>query len=148
MSASSTAAAKKAATATSSKTGPKSAVAATAPRRPSSRVATARKTPAKAAPAAVAVLAAAAASQAAVEAKPAKADKHRKKLVRDSFTMPADDFALIAKLKERALNAKRPVKKSELLRAGLRALYALKVTDLVATLNALAPVKAGRPSKA
>lgn len=69
------------------------------------------------------------------------------KLVRDSFTMPADDFALVALLKGRALQAQRPAKKSELLRAGLRALSGLSPQALAKALDALAPVKAGRPKK-
>jgi hypothetical protein len=44
------------------------------------------------------------------------------KLARDSFTMPEQDFGLIAVLKERALGFNRPAKESELLRAGLHAL--------------------------
>lgn len=75
-------------------------------------------------------------------AKPAKA-----KLVRDSFTMPQSDFALIAALKERALGFKRPTKKSELLRAGLQALAGLNDAALQGALNALAPLKPGRPKK-
>lgn len=69
------------------------------------------------------------------------------KLVRDSFTMPADDFALVAVLKQRALQMQRPAKKSELLRAGLQALSALSPQALAKALDALAPVKAGRPKK-
>lgn len=69
------------------------------------------------------------------------------RLVRDSFTMPADDFALVAVLKGRALQVQRPAKKSELLRAGLHALAALSPQALVNALDALAPVKAGRPKK-
>ena len=69
------------------------------------------------------------------------------KLVRDSFTMPAGDFALVAVLKGRALQMQRPAKKSELLRAGLHALSALSPQALAKALDALAPVKAGRPKK-
>jgi len=69
------------------------------------------------------------------------------KLVRDSFTMPADDFALVGVLKQRALQAQRPAKKSELLRAGLHALSALSPQALAKALDALSPVKAGRPKK-
>lgn len=69
------------------------------------------------------------------------------KPVRDSFTMPAADFALVAVLKGRALEAKRPAKKSELLRAGLHALHGLSPAALAKALDALAPVKAGRPKK-
>ena len=69
------------------------------------------------------------------------------KLVRDSFTMPQSDFDLIAALKERAINFKRPTKKSELLRAGLQALAGLNSAALQAALNTLAPLKPGRPKK-
>ena len=44
------------------------------------------------------------------------------KRVRDTFSMPSTDYALIAALKQRAENAGSGMKKSELLRAGLRAL--------------------------
>lgn len=78
--------------------------------------------------------------------KPAKA--RRVALVRDGFTMPESDFALIATLKARALAAQREAKKSELLRAGLQALAALDGAALVQALNRLEPVKTGRPKKA
>ncbi len=69
------------------------------------------------------------------------------KLVRDSFTMPSADFALVDLLKDRALRVQRPAKKSELLRAGLHALAGLSPAALARALDALAPVKAGRPKK-
>lgn len=75
----------------------------------------------------------------------AKIEKIKIKLVRDSFTMPADDWALIAQLKERALAFKRPAKKSELLRAGLQALAALPDAKLKSALDSLLPLKPGRP---
>lgn len=67
------------------------------------------------------------------------------KLVRDSFTMPRSDFALIDQLKERALGFKRPTKKSELLRAGLQVLAGLTDAKLAAVLAALTTLQAGRP---
>jgi hypothetical protein len=76
---------------------------------------------------------------AAVE--PSKKDK----LVRDSFTLPREDFELIDTLKDRALDFKRPTKKSELLRAGLQVLAGLDQAALRAALEALRPLKAGRP---
>jgi hypothetical protein len=83
-----------------------------------------------------------------VEAKePKKVAKARPKLVRDSFTMPEPDFAVIATLKAAALGARRVAKKSELLRAGLRVLATLDTPALVAALEALEPVKTGRPKK-
>ncbi len=78
-------------------------------------------------------------------AKVSKPVKQRQKPVRDSFTMPEADFALIAALKGRLLSAQRETKKSELLRAGLHALAALDTAALLAALGALAPVKVGRP---
>lgn len=76
-----------------------------------------------------------------------KGDKPRPKLVRDSFTMPEADFALIPALKERALKAQRATKKSELLRAGLQALAALDDKAFIAALGKLEPVQTGRPKK-
>jgi hypothetical protein len=82
-----------------------------------------------------------------VSPNPAPAPKQKTKLVRDSFTMPQADFALVDVLKSRALNLKHPVKKSELLRAGLQALNALDDLRLLVVLEALEPLKAGRPKK-
>lgn len=76
-----------------------------------------------------------------------KASKQDRKPVRDSFTMPAADFALIARLKARTLEARRETKKSELLRAGLHVLEGLDVAALINALNGLTPIKVGRPSK-
>ena len=73
--------------------------------------------------------------------------KAKAKLVRDSFTMPQFDFRLIAVLKDRALDFKRPTKKSELLRAGLHVLNQLTEAQLRLALETLVPLKAGRPSK-
>ncbi|HEX2010600.1 MAG TPA: hypothetical protein VJN44_06645, partial [Roseateles sp.] len=56
----------------------------------------------------------------AAEPKPAKI-----KLVRDSFTMPADEYAALGALKQRALASAHPAKKSELLRAGVKLLAGL-----------------------
>lgn len=76
-----------------------------------------------------------------------KPSKPRSKPVRDSFTMPGADFALIATLKSRALSACRETKKSELLRAGLHALASMDEATLLAALGRLDPVKTGRPKK-
>ena len=51
--------------------------------------------------------------------KPAKAEKA--KLVRDSFTMPDVEYALIATLKKRCLDAGISAKRSEILRASVSA---------------------------
>ena len=75
----------------------------------------------------------------------AVAEPKKDKLIRDSFTLPREDFELIALLKDRALDFKRPTKKSELLRAGLQVLAGLDQARLRASLEALRPLKAGRP---
>ena len=77
--------------------------------------------------------------------KPAKA---KQKLVRDSFTMPQSDFELIDVLKQRAMNFRHAVKKSELLRAGLQVLAALPDVQLEKALARITPLKTGRPKKA
>ena len=111
----------------------KAAVKAALPRAPK-----ARKAPALAAPTA----------PAKTEVVAAKPHKLKARLVRDSFTMPQADFDLIGQLKSRALVFQRPAKKSELLRAGLQALLALDDAALRTALDALVPLKAGRPKKA
>ena len=56
------------------------------------------------------------------------------KLVRDSFTMPKDEYAQIDALKLRAAAQARVVKKSEILRAGIAALAGLSDAALLAAL--------------
>lgn len=81
-------------------------------------------------------------------AKAGKGGKARKpKLIRDSFTFPEKDYALIAVLKQQALLAGRDIKKSELLRAGLAALIAMSNSKLIKTLDGVERIKTGRPAK-
>jgi hypothetical protein len=82
-------------------------------------------------------------------AKAKKADKPKKpKLVRDSFTIPKAEYAVLETLKARAVKAGKPAKKSELLRAGIKALAALPDLAFVSALNAVPPLKTGRTAKA
>lgn len=83
----------------------------------------------------------------AASATPESPAKARPVLVRDGFTMPEADFGLIAKLKARALAARRETRKSEVLRAGLHALAKLDDKALVAMLEQLVTVKVGRRKK-
>ncbi len=80
-------------------------------------------------------------------ASPQKHHKPRAKLVRDGFTMPEEDFALIGELKKRLLANAREAKKSELLRAGLRVLNGLSDAALIDLFDQLDRVKTGRPKK-
>ncbi len=84
---------------------------------------------------------------AAVEEKKVRAKKEKEKVVRDSFTMPKSDYAKIAELKQRCLDAGVPVKKSELLRAGLNLLAVSPAKRLIAAVQELEAVKTGRPAK-
>lgn len=70
------------------------------------------------------------------------------KLVRGDFRMPQADFDRIALLKHRAKELGRPVKKNELLRAGLRALVMLSDESLMISLDQLEAAKAPKPAKA
>jgi hypothetical protein len=91
------------------------------------------------------------------KAKPAKVkteklkvdkEKPRKaKLVRDSFTMPADEYAVLGEMKKACLGAGVEVKKSELLRIGVSLLRQLDVAKVKASLGKLPALKAGRPKK-
>ncbi|WP_321812835.1 MULTISPECIES: hypothetical protein [unclassified Burkholderia] len=69
------------------------------------------------------------------------------KVVRDSFTMPKQDYDKIQALKQKCLEAGVAVKKSELLRAGLIMLEAAATTRLLAAVKAVETVKTGRPAK-
>lgn len=82
-----------------------------------------------------------------VASKPTKVEAKSKKpkLVRDSFTIPKDEYAGIDTLKERSVALGRPAKKSELLRAGLMALLAMSPNALHAALEAVPTIKTGRP---
>ncbi|MDP1940085.1 MAG: hypothetical protein Q8K54_05440 [Gallionella sp.] len=81
-------------------------------------------------------------------AKEAKAVKKPKlKVVRDSFTMPQIEYQKIAEIKELCLKAGLPVKKSEVLRAGLQVLSAMAEAQMLNTLNGLDKIKTGRPNK-
>lgn len=82
-------------------------------------------------------------TQPAVPSKDARAKKP--KLVRDSFTIPKDEYAVIEPLKQRAVSLSQPAKKSELLRAGLKLLASLSDTALRNALQAVPSIKTGRP---
>lgn len=77
--------------------------------------------------------------------KPAKAKKA--KLVRDSFTMPEAEYAVIAALKKRCLNAGVSAKKSEILRAAVINLSKLSDASVLAAVRRLDVIKTGRPTK-
>jgi hypothetical protein len=66
-------------------------------------------------------------------------------LVRDSFTMPEQEYAVLLEVKQACLRAGIEVKKSELLRIGVALLGQLDVATLQGVLAALPQLKTGRP---
>lgn len=67
------------------------------------------------------------------------------RVVRDAFTMPEDDYALIEQTQKRCLNNAVRLSKSEALRAGLQLLAALDDENLLAAAERLQKVPVGRP---
>lgn len=126
-------------TATAKKSATQKAVVKKAAAKPVRKTTTAKApiktTPVKAAP--------------AKPAKPSKAPKPVKakktKLVRDSFTIPKDEYVVIEGLKTRAGKLGQSVKKSELLRAGVKALAAMSDVQFKAALSNVPTIKTGRP---
>lgn len=81
--------------------------------------------------------------------KTAKPEKPKKpKLVRDSFTIPKAEYLVLDELKQRAARLAHPVKKSELLRAGIKALAQLADAGFLAAVQAVPAIKTGRPKAA
>jgi methylaspartate ammonia-lyase len=86
--------------------------------------------------------------KAALQQAAKKSKKERKtNVVRDSFTMPQNEYAKIAEIKEICLKTKMHVKKSEVLRAGLVLLAALDQGQMKRALGSLEKIKTGRPQK-
>lgn len=93
----------------------------------------------------------------AVTAKPApvtapKTDKKKEKtekvkVVRDSFTIPKNEFAQIAEMKKKAMGLGIDIKKSELIRAGLLLLTAMSDAAFKKALANVPTLKTGRPGK-
>jgi hypothetical protein len=71
--------------------------------------------------------------------------KVKHKLVRDSFTIPKSEYAVLDQLKQRAMRLARPTKKGELLRAGIVALSAMTDAAFLAALGKIPSLKTGRP---
>lgn len=87
--------------------------------------------------------------QPVITAAPNKSEKKhpKQKAVRDSFTMPENEYIVLAALKKKCLAAGVAVKKSELLRAGLKALSEMSQVNLNKQLSKLDEIKIGRPAK-
>ena len=134
--------------ATSTKTTPVARKAATtaAPKRSPRKTSAVKKATASKRPT---PKAAAPAKAPTVVNKPVKLEKVKKpKLIRDSFTIPKIEYVVLDALKERAGKLARSAKKSELLRAGIKALAAMPDAAFLAALAAVPTIKTGRPAAA
>lgn len=69
------------------------------------------------------------------------------KLVRDNFKIPKAEYRVLNELKQRAGKLASPVKRSALLRAGIKALAAMADSAFLAALIALPAIKTGRSAK-
>lgn len=67
------------------------------------------------------------------------------KLVRDSFTMPEQEYAVLGQVKKACIKAGFEIKKSELLRIGVALISQLDMATLQQVLASLPQLKTGRP---
>jgi hypothetical protein len=71
----------------------------------------------------------------------------KSKIVRDSFTIPKDEYHDLQSLKIRCATFGLPVKKSELLRAGIKMLKLSSDPALKKAMSQIPLIKTGRPQK-
>lgn len=77
-----------------------------------------------------------------------KAPKEKKiKMVRDSIAMPKTEYSVLDDLKIRAGKLATPAKKTELIRAGIKALAAMTDSAFISAVRAVPNLKTGRPAK-
>ena len=77
-----------------------------------------------------------------------KASKEKKqKMVRDSVTIPKAEYQALDAMKQRAAQLKTMVKKTELIRAGIKHLSSLADAAFLAAIADVPSLKTGRPTK-
>jgi hypothetical protein len=79
------------------------------------------------------------------DSKPSREKKP--KMVRDSVTIPKAEYVVLEAMKQRAAQLKVTVKKTELIRAGMKHLAGLPDAGFLAAIAAIPSLKTGRPSK-
>jgi hypothetical protein len=67
-------------------------------------------------------------------------------MIRDSFTILKPEFAVLETLKLRPAKLATPVKKTELIRAGIKTLAALSDAAFIAAVRSVPNLKTGRPA--
>ena len=104
--------------------------------------------PAKAAAKPVAKQAVKALAKPVAKAHADKSAKEKKiKMVRDSISIPKTEYQALDSMKLRAAKLAVMVKKTELIRAGIKALAAMDDSAFVAAVRAVPNLKTGRPAK-
>lgn len=68
-----------------------------------------------------------------------------RKVIRDGYSMPPEDYSLLLELREKLLKEGYPMTKSGLLRAGVHVLQGLPLEELIKAVETLQPIKTGRP---
>lgn len=81
------------------------------------------------------------------EPAPSVTKEKKVKVVRDSFTIPKNEFSQLAEMKKKALALGLEIKKSELIRAGLMLLASANDAGFKKALAAVPTLKTGRPGK-
>ena len=77
-----------------------------------------------------------------------KPEKEKKiKMVRDSISIPKTEYVVLDTLKLRAAKLATPAKKTEILRAGIKALATMSDTAFLAAIRSVPNLKTGRPAK-
>ncbi|MDM8547257.1 hypothetical protein [Candidatus Venteria ishoeyi] len=70
--------------------------------------------------------------------------KPQPKVIRDSFTIPEDDYQLLMALKDRGMDVRMSLTKGEVLRAGLHALDKMDNEQFLSILRTVEKLKPGR----
>ena len=76
-----------------------------------------------------------------------KEKEKREKVVRDSFSMPKSEHAALKELRGTLARKGRIYTKSELVRAAVQLLTALKPAEIIKQVDGLAPVAKGKGKK-
>ena len=69
----------------------------------------------------------------------------RPKIIRDSFTLPENDYRLLGKIKQECMRGGIDTNKSEIVRAGLKVLAEMDRGELQEAFKRVEKIKAGRP---
>lgn len=66
-------------------------------------------------------------------------------VIRDTFSLPPNDYALLEQLRTRAIGLGQVINKSEFVRAGLRALIDMPESEFSQAIIKIEKIKLGRP---